>query len=53
MAENLLRKTKEIEEQFQITEKQGLSDEQVVKNRETYGTNELAAKKKKSLFVKF
>ena len=47
------KSTKEIEEQFQITEKQGLSDEQVVKNRETYGTNELAAKKKKSLFVKF
>ena len=44
---------KEVEEQFEVEETQGLSEEQVVKNREIYGLNELATKKKKSLFVKF
>ena len=43
----------EVESRFQLDEKQGLSDEQIIKNRQVYGTNELATKKKKSLFVKF
>lgn len=43
----------EIEQKFQVEETQGLSEEQVAKNRESYGLNELATKKKKSLFVKF
>lgn len=44
---------KEIEEKFKVEEGKGLSEEQVAKNREVYGFNELATKKKKSLFVKF
>ena len=43
----------EIKNEFNVNEEQGLSEEQVIKNRQTYGTNELATKKKKSLFVKF
>ena len=43
----------EIENQFQVNEEQGLSNEQIIQNKNVYGTNELAAKKKKSLFVKF
>ncbi len=43
----------EVEKQFEVTEKQGLSNKQVEQNRQTYGLNELAAKKKKSLIVKF
>ena len=38
---------------FHIEEKQGLSSNQVQNNRELYGSNELTAKKKKSLLVKF
>lgn len=44
---------KEIEEEFKIQENQGLTNEQVIKNRQIHGTNELATKKKKSLLVKF
>lgn len=44
---------KEIEEKFKVEEGKGLSEEQVAKNREVYGFNELATKKKKSLLVKF
>lgn len=44
---------KEIEEKFKVEETKGLSEEQVAKNREVYGYNELATKKKKSLLVKF
>ena len=47
------RSIKEVEGQFKVEETKGLSEEQVVKNREVYGLNELATKKKKSLFVKF
>ena len=47
------KSVEEVKEEFKVTENQGLSDEQITKNRQTYGTNELAAKKKKSLFVKF
>ena len=43
----------ETEQKFQVEETQGLSEEKVEKNREIYGLNELATKKKKSLFVKF
>ena len=43
----------EVEKYFGVDETKGLSKEQVEKNRQTYGVNELAAKKKKSLFVKF
>ncbi len=43
----------EIFEEFNIAENTGLSEEQVQKNREKYGLNELTAQKKKSLFVKF
>ena len=43
----------EIEKEFEVNQGQGLSEEQVKKNREIYGSNELAAKKKKSLFIKF
>lgn len=44
---------KEVEEKFKVEETKGLSEEQVAKNREVYGFNELATKKKKSLLVKF
>ena len=54
MEKNWYNKSRnEIYNEFEITEKTGLSDEQVVKNREKYGSNELQAQKKKSLFVKF
>lgn len=43
----------EIEKNFEVNQTQGLSEEQISQNREIYGSNELAAKKKKSLFVKF
>ena len=54
MNKNWFNKTKgEILEEFKISEEKGLSSEQVVQNREKYGYNELQAKGKKSLFVKF
>lgn len=43
----------EVKGKFKVEEAQGLSEVQVIKNREIYGLNELATKKKKSLFVKF
>ena len=43
----------EIEKKFEVNQGQGLSEEQVKKNREIYGSNELEAKKKKSLFSSF
>ena len=52
--QNWFNKTiKEVEEHFKLDENQGLTTEQVEKNRETYGINELETKKKKSLIVKF
>lgn len=42
----------EVKEELKVGT-QGLSDEQVKKKREIYGLNELQAKKKKSLIVKF
>ena len=54
MEKNWYNKSKkEIYEEFGITGETGLSDEQVIINREKYGSNELQAQKKKSLFVKF
>ena len=54
MEKNWYNKSKEeVFKEFGISENTGLSDEQVIKNREKYGTNELQAQKKKSLFVKF
>ena len=43
----------EVKRKFQVEEEQGLSEKQIVENRQIYGLNELAAKKKKSLFIKF
>ncbi len=43
----------EVEKHFGIDKNQGLLNEQVEKNRQAYGLNELETKKKKSLFVKF
>ncbi len=43
----------EVKEYFGVDVAKGLSKEQVETNRQTYGMNELAAKKKKNLFVKF
>lgn len=54
MEKNWYNKSKEdVLKEFNIIEDSGLSEEQVLKNREIYGTNELQAKKKKSLIVKF
>ena len=54
MEKNWYNKSKnEIFEEFGMSEESGLSDKQVLDNREKYGSNELQAKKKKSLFVKF
>ena len=54
MEKNWYNKSKEeVYKEFEISEDKGLSDDQVLKNREKYGSNELQAQKKKSLFVKF
>ena len=54
MEKSWFNKSKEeIEKEFETSEQEGLSKEQVEKKREQYGFNELKAKKKKSLFVKF
>ena len=54
MKKNWYNKSKnEVFKEFEISEDTGLSNEQVLKNREKYGSNELQAQKKKSLFVKF
>lgn len=42
-----------IKKELNTNFEKGLTDEQVNKSREKYGFNELEAKKKKSLFVKF
>ena len=47
------KETKEVLEEFNVNVEKGLNDEQVKQAREKYGLNELEAKKKKSLFVKF
>ena len=43
----------EIEDALKVNKEQGLSDKQILENREKYGINELQTKKKKSLFIKF
>ena len=54
MEKNWYNKSKEeVYKEFGISEESGLSNEQVEKNREKYGANELQAQKKKSLIVKF
>ena len=47
------KETKKIEEELNTNIEKGLSTEQVEEKRQKYGFNELKAKKKKSLFVKF
>ncbi|MFR8117023.1 MAG: cation-translocating P-type ATPase [Clostridia bacterium] len=52
--ENWFNKSvEETEKAFETNIETGLTDEQVKQSREKYGKNELKAKKKKSLFVKF
>ena len=54
MEKNWYNKSKEeVYKEFEISADKGLSDDQVIKNREKYGSNELQAQKKKSLLVKF
>jgi Ca2+-transporting ATPase len=54
MDKNWFNKSKEeIFQEFGISEDVGLNLEQVIQNREKYGSNELQAQKKKSLFIKF
>ena len=54
MDKNWFNKSKEeIFQEFGISEDVGLNPEQVIQNREKYGSNELQAQKKKSLFIKF
>ena len=54
MEKNWYNKSKEeIENELKTNESSGLSAEQVEEKREQYGFNELKAKKKKSLFMKF
>ena len=47
------KEKQEIEKEFNTNAVEGLSSKQVEENREKYGFNELKAKKKKSLFIKF
>lgn len=47
------KKESEIEQELETNLTNGLSEEQVIAKREKYGKNELEAKKKKSIFVKF
>ncbi|MCD7894419.1 MAG: cation-translocating P-type ATPase [Erysipelotrichaceae bacterium] len=54
MGKNWFNQTKEeIIENFKSNEENGLTDQQVSKNQEKYGFNELKAAKKDSLLVKF
>lgn len=47
------KSVEEVKNELQTDLEKGLTDEIVKKQREKYGTNELKAQKKKSLFVKF
>ena len=49
MKENL----KELEKKFNTNLDGGLKDEQILANREIYGSNELVEKKKKNIVVRF
>ena len=56
MKENNLwfnKSTEEVKKYFNVDENNGLSKEQIEGNRQKYGLNELKAKKKKTLLVKF
>ena len=54
MAQNWYSKNvNEIKSDFNVDFEKGLSSDEVKKRREKYGYNELAAKKKKSIIVKF
>lgn len=48
-----MKKLKDLEKQLNSNFDGGLTDEQIIKNRELYGKNELTEKKKQSLLVKF
>lgn len=47
------KSVEEVKNELTTDLEKGLTDEQVAKQREKYGTNELKAQKKKSLFIKF
>ena len=47
------KSVEEVKNELEADLEKGLTDESVKKQREKYGTNELKAQKKKSLFVKF
>lgn len=47
------KSVEEVKNELEADLEKGLTNEQVTKKREKYGTNELKAQKKKSLFVKF
>ena len=47
------KEVKEVEQELQTDIEKGLSTEQVEKNREKYGLNELKAAKKKTLLQRF
>ncbi len=47
------KSVEEVKNELTTDLEKGLTDEQVEKQREKYGTNELKAQKKKSLFIKF
>ena len=54
MKENWFNKSiEQTEKELETNIKNGLNKEQVEKAREKYGLNELKAKKKKSLIIKF
>ena len=47
------KEIKDVEKELETNQETGLSAEEVVKRRETYGLNQLKEKKKKSLFMRF
>ncbi len=47
------KSVEEVKNELTTDLEKGLTNDQVTKQREKYGTNELKAQKKKSLFVKF
>lgn len=54
MTNNWFNKTaKDVLDELKTDEENGLTQEEAKKRQEQYGLNELAAKKKKSLFIKF
>ncbi len=47
------KSVEEVKNELTTDLEKGLTDEEVIRQREKYGTNELKAQKKKSLFIKF